>query len=202
MPLIVDHAQRREQVVDIAVDLIAQRGVEGVSVRAIAQQAGYSTAIVSHYFSNKSELLLMAYQQTLGKAGQRVENAIAAHMPAQPALEHLLPLDEIGQRNWKIWFAFWGLALSDDKYRQEQIMRGREAQALIERVLTQCSDVPEAAAGGRTMQAGRLLAMIAGLATQATYDPEGWPPDRQRAVLAAELEALLLQKPGRFGLRL
>ncbi|WP_051093341.1 TetR/AcrR family transcriptional regulator [Sphingobium indicum] len=199
MPLIVDHAQRREQVVEIAVELIAQRGIEGVSVRAIAQQAGYSTAIVSHYFRNKAELLLMAYQQTLGNAGQRVEDAIAAHVPAQPALEHLLPLDEIGQRNWKIWFAFWGLALSDDKYRQEQIMRGREAQALIERVLAQCSDVPEEEAGGRTMQAGRLLAMIAGLATQATYDPEGWPPERQRAVLAAELAALTRQTQCRSG---
>lgn len=190
MPIAVDHDQRRRDVVDIAIRLIIDKGLENVSVRAIAKEARYSTAVVSHYFHDKSELMLMCYQTTLGRAGERVEEAIGAHMPVQEALERLLPLDTPGRDNWKIWFAFWGMAMADARFQQEQIMRGREAQALIARALDECANAPAAPADGREMQASRLLAMLAGLATQATYDPAGWPAERQRAVLAAELASL------------
>lgn len=191
MPIAVDHDQRRRDVVDIATRLIIDKGLENVSVRAIARQAGYSTAVVSHYFHDKAELMLMCYQTALSRAGERVEEAIGKHLPVQETLERLLPLDDAGRDNWKIWFAFWGMAMADERFQQEQILRGREAQALITRALDECANAPTAPAAGREMQASRLLAMLAGLATQATYDPEGWPAERQRAVLAAELASLM-----------
>lgn len=190
MPLIVDHDERRRQVARITIGLILRQGVDGVSVRAIAREAGYSTAIVSHYFRTKADLLLLAYQTTLTHAGGRVETALANGEDIGATLGYLLPLDQTGRDNWKIWFAFWGMALSDESFQREQIKQGREAQTLIARALEQRTAIPAGAGGGRDMQARRLLAMIAGLATQATYDPEAWPPERQRAILAAELASI------------
>jgi hypothetical protein len=66
----------------------------------------------------------------------------------------------------------------------------REAQALVARVLDICGPIAPDPVDGRAMQAARLLTTTAGLATQATYDPEGWPPHRQRAVLATELASV------------
>lgn len=186
MPLIVDHEERRAQVARIAIDLILRHGVEGVSVRAIAREAGYSTAIVSHYFHTKADLLLLAYRTRLTEAGARVERALAEERDTLTALGYLLPLDQAGRDNWKIWFAFWGMALAHPEFQREQIAQGRAAQQLIARVLER--EAP--ATGDPAMQAGRVLAMIAGLATQATYDPDAWPPERQRAILAAELAAI------------
>lgn len=190
MPIIVDHAQRRCEVLEIAIDLIAEGGVDRASVRSIAERARCSTAIVSHYFHNKAELLELAFERTIEQTRQRVDKAIVSECSTLRALEVLLPLNLDAARSWKIWFAFWGMALSDLKYRRIQATHGREGQEIIRRLLDVCGDVPKAAAGGRDAQAGRLLPMIAGIAALATYDPEGWPPKRQRAILAAELEAL------------
>lgn len=190
MPLIVDHDQRRDEVLEIAIDLIAEGGIDSASVRAIAERAQYSTAVVSHYFHNKSELLSLAFEKTLRETQTRIDEAVARGAPAARVLEVLLPLDPRAGRSWKIWFAFWGMALSDAKHRQAQVTHGREGQDIIRHVLEQCSDIPAAAAGGRNMQAGRLLAIVGGMAALATFDPEGWPAKRQRAILVAELKAL------------
>lgn len=186
MPRIVDHDQRRAQVAQITIRLILRDGVEGVSVRSIAQEAGYSTTIVSHYFRTKADLLLLAYRTCLMEAGSRVENALGTDADMLTTLGYLLPLDQAGRDNWKIWFAFWGMALVHTDFQKEQVEQGRAAQALVRRVLEQ-HNVP---LKDPDMAAGRVLAMIAGLATQATYDPTAWPADRQRAILSAELASL------------
>ncbi len=189
LPRIVDHEERRRHVAEAAKALILEEGLEQVSVRRIARAVGYSTAVISHYFHNKQELLLIVYQMTLRQAGERVETALVEGRPAQACLEVLLPVDEPGRDNWKIWFAFWGMAMADPGFMEEQKMRGREAQKLVARVLEK-SGIPPDRVTGRDMQARRILAVVAGLATQATYDPEGWPPERQRDILAVELDSL------------
>jgi AcrR family transcriptional regulator len=201
MPLIVDHEERRREVAAVAASLIVRSGLEKVSVREIARAAGYSTAVVSHYFHNKRELLLCVYQLMLGHAEGRVAAALAAGKPAGACLEELLPIDERRRDEWKIWFAFWGTAMSDPHFMDEQKQRGRSAQKLIAHVLDEASDIPADSGGGRDFQSRRLLVMVAGLATQATYDPAGWPPERQRAVLAAELDSLGPPPPARPGSR-
>lgn len=190
MPIVVDHDQRRDEVLALAMDLIAEGGIDSASVRAIAERAGYSTAVVSHYFRSKSELLAMAFEKTLDEVRTRIDESVARAAPAQRVLEVLLPVDARAARVWKIWFAFWGTALSDEKHRQAQMKRGREGQSIIVTVLERCSDIPAEAAGGRKMQAGRLLALISGIATMAMFDPDAWTAKRQRAMLAAELESL------------
>lgn len=191
MPLIVDHETRRREVAAVAAALIVRSGLEKVSVREIARAAGYSTAVVSHYFHNKRELLLCVYQLMLGRAEDRVMAALEAGRPVRACLEELLPLDEGRRDEWKVWFAFWGIAMSDPHFMDEQKKRGRNAQKLIAHILDQASDIPADADGGRDFHSQRLLVTVAGLATQATYDPAGWPPSRQRAVLAAELQSLI-----------
>ena len=74
MPRVVDHEARRAEVAAVAADLIAQRGLDGVSVRDVAAAGGYSTTVVTHYFASKRELLLHAYRS----AGTATEERLAA----------------------------------------------------------------------------------------------------------------------------
>lgn len=190
MPIQVDHAERRNFLIEVAIDLIAEEGMDGASVRSIARRAGFSTVVVAHYFRNKAELLRQAFEHTVESTEKRIEPVIAAGADAAEALEILLPTVDASRKTWKIWFAFWGTALADPVYRQAQARRGREGKEIIRRVLDRCSDIPEDAAGGREMQSERLLALIGGIATIATFDYELWDAPRQRAILASELAAL------------
>lgn len=192
MPLIVDHDARRREVAHIAARLIATRGLEGASIRDIALAAGCSTAVVSHYFRNKRELLLATYRQameeTIGRARRRRDRG--GDLPY--CLEAILPLDRRRRDNWKVWFAFWGMAMADPLFLEEQKRSGREARRLFAELIGGTSPEAAAEAGRRDMQARRLLVTVSGLATQATYDPADWPADRQRALIAEEIAALEL----------
>jgi TetR/AcrR family transcriptional repressor of bet genes len=184
MPLIVDREARRREVARVATRLIAERGLEGASVRAIAAAIGTSTTVVSHYFHNKRELLLFAYREAMIETVAHARRRRDRGGDLAWCIEAILPLDHRRRDNWKIWFAFWGMAIADAEFMSQQQESGRDARELFAELIAATSDrSPDQC----QTQARRLLVTVAGLATQATYDPDDWPPERQRAILAAEI---------------
>lgn len=55
--------ERRRQILDHAIDLFAERGVDGASLRSVADGLGVSHAALRHYFSSRDELLVEAYRE-------------------------------------------------------------------------------------------------------------------------------------------
>ena len=192
MPVIVDHARRRLGVAEIAARLIVESGLDAVTFRDIAREAGYSTSVVSHYFRNKRDLLLFVYRMVTERAVEDVKAALASGADLQTCLEALLPVNEGRRANWRIWFAFWSMTSTDEELLAEQQRRGREARQLIERVLrmTSASRRKHLTDEDLEMQSRRLLATVVGLATQGVHDPEDWPAERLRAVLLREIATL------------
>ncbi len=190
MPPPVDHEARRKQVAAIAARLLAKSGLEGVTFRDIAKAAGYSTAIVSHYFRNKRELMTYIFRSAAVGAVAKVDEELAAGKPMQVCVEWLLPLDEERTRDWQIWIAFWGHVANDPEMMAEQQRRAREALDLIKRVLAREYEGLDVSEQTMELRARRLLTMITGLATETVFDPQQWPPERQRAVLADEIATI------------
>lgn len=185
VPRQVDHNKRRAEVVEIATDLIARGGLEALTVREVAKAAGYSTAIVSHYFAGKRELLFHIYRAAVARAGNRT----AAILEADPGdlnncIEAILPLDEERRRDWHVWFAFWGMAVADPEFAAEQRQRVIDAQTLFRSIFEVRRE-----AGLLPMdidcdiRARLCVSLIDGLAVQAVFDPDDWPPERQRRVI-------------------
>lgn len=191
MPKIVDHEARRRHVAEIAATLIARCGLEGTKVRDIAALAGCSTSIVSHYFHSKHELLLSAYRLCMERTSSRVDAATGAGRPLAEILSGVLPLDEERMDSWRIWLAFWGLATTDEAFLIEQRQRSREAVDLFHRAIISTGRIVEGE--GSFLIAQALLSAAAGIATQAVYDPERWPADRQREILALHIAGHLPQ---------
>src|SRR6478609_3737886 len=54
----LDPAQRREQMLDAANDLFAERGYEEVSVEDIARAAGVTRGLVHHYFGGRTQVYI------------------------------------------------------------------------------------------------------------------------------------------------
>lgn len=55
--------ERRQQILDHAIDLFAEHGVDGASLRSVADGTGVSHAALRHYFSSRDELLVEAYRE-------------------------------------------------------------------------------------------------------------------------------------------
>ena len=60
MPKIVDHDAQRLKFAEAAMRLIAGKGIEAVTMRAVAREAGLSYGSLFHYFDSKDDLLMHA----------------------------------------------------------------------------------------------------------------------------------------------
>ncbi|OXM61221.1 MULTISPECIES: TetR/AcrR family transcriptional regulator [Amycolatopsis] len=64
VPKIVDRPQRRREIAEALLRLIAREGIETVSVRTVAAEAGLSPGAVQKYFSTREELFHFAFDLT------------------------------------------------------------------------------------------------------------------------------------------
>jgi AcrR family transcriptional regulator len=191
VPKYVDHNARRQLVTDIAAEIVAARGVEALTVRGVAAATGFSTAVVSHYFADKRDLLRSTFRAAANRSTARFESAAAAdRRSVVSCLEALLPLDAHSRRDWRLFVAFWGTAASDAELADEQRDRVRSARVRIEKLL---AAQPTGGYGDTRNRADAraLLTLVQGIATQAVFDPDDWTPRRQSDQLRAGVAALM-----------
>jgi AcrR family transcriptional regulator len=184
MPKIVDHDERRGELAEAVWRLASREGLEAITVRGVAAEAGWSTGALVHYFSDKEELICFAFELTADRVARRIKTAAAALTDplevARTMLAEGLPLDTERRTEVRLWFAFLGLALTRpvlgraqrDAYRAWRGMLAgalRDAQARGE--LAPDVDCEREAAG--------LIALADGLAVQASFEPRALPPQRQ-----------------------
>ena len=68
MPKVVDHDQRRAELVLALWQVIHEQGIDGVTFRSVAQAAGASVGRVQHYFPSKDALVLHGCRQMVAAA--------------------------------------------------------------------------------------------------------------------------------------
>lgn len=175
-------------------ELIAEDGLDAVTVARIAARAGISVGLVQHYFRSKDDMLLHAYREVsadlaarvaaLAEEGARHERSIAAVVFAA-LIEHL-PLDGARRAEHRVRRALAARALDNPALAEVEAQAAVELHAQIARAVRngfECGEVdseldPEVAAA-------RLAAAAEGLATQVH---RGVPSSAERARAAARDE--------------
>lgn len=192
MPVFVDHEERRRQVIAVASRLIAEAGLEAVTVRDVAVAAECSTAIVSHYFHNKRELLFLTYNSSIDRATARCESSLtAADGDLKAYLAELMPIGEEQLIEWKIWLAFWARAVADPEIAAVQRNCILRTRGNILRILRDLEGKGALIAGLELeVEARRLLTFLIGMAVQVMFDPADWPAGRQHALVDPEVRKL------------
>lgn len=85
------HGHLREALVQAALDLIEEQGLEALSVREVARRAGVSPGAPFRHFANRTALLTAVAEQ----AGQRLHDAVDAALArssSQPPIDRLAAL--------------------------------------------------------------------------------------------------------------
>jgi AcrR family transcriptional regulator len=176
VPKIVDHEQRREELAAAVWRLASRDGLEAVTIRGVAAEAGWSTGALHHYFADKEELLLFAFQIVAGRVGRRVATAREeSGEPLELARALLaigLPLDEERRDETRVWFAFLGLALTRPPLARAQRLAYQAWRRMVADALREAQeqgDVDEDVDVER--EAAGLVALVDGLAVQASFEP-------------------------------
>src|ERR671918_1114444 len=119
--------RRRLEILEAAMDVIADRGLCETRVADVARRAGTSAALILYYFDSKDRLLTEAlthaedrfYLETfheltgLERARDRLASLIDRSLPAGGS-------EVLG--DWRLWFELWSRALRDP-----HVARKREA---------------------------------------------------------------------------
>ncbi|UCF41183.1 MAG: TetR/AcrR family transcriptional regulator [Gemmatimonadota bacterium] len=66
-------------ILEAARDLLAEKGLQGLSMRTVAERVGVSATAIYHYFENKEELVERVVQQGFLRFGEYIEQAMRAH---------------------------------------------------------------------------------------------------------------------------
>lgn len=116
MPKIVDHDQRRLELVDATWRIIARHGIEGATMRDIALEAGFSNGALKPYFPSKDDLLTFAFRHVFNRTNQRIAlstvNRSGLDAIRAFGLE-VLPVDDEKVSEARIVIAFWQKAVTD-----------------------------------------------------------------------------------------
>ena len=197
MPKIVDHEARRAELAAAVWRLASRDGLDSLTMRRVAAEAGWSTGALAHYFDDKEELLVFAFQTVADRVGRRIVKA-AEHTRdplelVRTQLAEGLAIDSERRAEVRVWFAFLGLAETQprlakagrDAYR---LWRERVAKTLAaaqrQGLVDEAVDPKRAAAA--------LIALVDGIAIQATFDPRAVSAERQLELLDDHLARLAI----------
>jgi TetR/AcrR family transcriptional regulator, transcriptional repressor of bet genes len=163
MPRQVDREERRRVIAAAVLRLVAARGVEAASLRAVAGEAGVSMGAVQHYFTTRDEMLRFALAHGNTLLAERATRLIAERKPTTPREAFrllctlLLPLDEDSRTAARLWAGLISRGCVDEPTRELAAMAYANLTAFVVRQLSDA--VPDTDA-----QAARhLVSVIEGL---------------------------------------
>jgi len=192
MPKIVDHAQRRDEIAQVACQVVAQYGFEQATVARIARAAGYTTGMVAHYYESKQDIVLAALRLILRRIEERLtreRDGGAANL--LEVLSEALAVDALRFTECAFWMAFWGQVSADKKLKRLNVWVHREYMRLFARCFAkhwrEWAAWPPAV---RDQVLRSVVTFINGLTASAVTSPSDWPAAVQIDQLRLHLDLL------------
>ena len=165
-----DHNERRRLFAAAALAVISRDGLEGLTMREVAKEAGFTTGALTHYFQSKDEVLIAVSEYGAEVVRPPMEDA-ASGASARESLRDLfhtiLPTSTAMKAQWRFWLAFWERAAHSPQV--QRVMRERYVEyvgrvsAVIKRAQAQ-GEVDAAVDAERV--ARELVALVDGLSVQ------------------------------------
>lgn len=116
----VEKVDRQEQILEAALSLLAEQGISGVSMRAVARRAGVALGLVHYYFDDKSALIAAALRRV-----ESMDLEIVEPDPELPATEQVIKaLHRIADPEFlttdylSLRLQLWALARAHSEYEE------------------------------------------------------------------------------------
>jgi DNA-binding transcriptional regulator YbjK len=194
MPKIVDHDLQREKFAEATMSLIARHGLEGVTMRAVAAEAGLSYGSLFHYFESKDDLLKHAIRHSTSLQTQRV-NAFSNRFSGLKALEYLLCDDAISnessRESWMVWLTFQYKVALQASFAE---LHSELIDGWLTRITQLLKDAQEAGEISETLdidvEAMAVWAYSAGIGQLGLLHPELLPAKLQKRLISGYLDKL------------
>lgn len=193
VPKVVDHDERRREIIAVVWRLIATRGISAVSMRMIAEEAGYANGVLGYYFANKDEVIRRAYEHVSLATNDRVARLMgdARGLDALRILcGEIMPRTEEALLEARIATTLWEHAMYDPVMKQVNAESWQTWRTQMVGFLDQAVSDGELASTDTALAADTLLTLLMGMQVMAVLTPESLPPARQDEMFERWLEEL------------
>jgi TetR/AcrR family transcriptional repressor of bet genes len=195
--------QRRQELIEATIECLKRHGHEGLSMRAIAAQAGVSLGLINHHFPNKDELIAAAYRhfnnELVGALTAAVQRAPAAPRARMHAfLQASFSRPNLDPDALAVWVVFWGM------FRHSPLIQGVHRESyqgyvqLLRDMLTQLVSAagPRAPPVDLRLAAIGLTALLDGLWLEWCLEPASFRPTEAIALCEAWIDNLIRPSGG------
>jgi AcrR family transcriptional regulator len=114
--------QRRKELLGVVYEAISESGVDGVTMRQIAEAAGISTGTINYHFKNKHNLLILALEAAyeLPEDWKVYEGSPFSQLQ-RLAMGYVFRSSR--DRFWRFWINYTAHSTRDEEMRQHQNTR-------------------------------------------------------------------------------
>ncbi|UGU33126.1 TetR/AcrR family transcriptional regulator [Mycolicibacterium smegmatis] len=183
MPKVVDHDERRREVLDATWRVIGSEGLEALTLRRIAQEAGCSNGVLAHYFRNKEDILVSAHQLAFARARKRIVEAtdgVGGITALRLAILEALPLDAERLLEAQVDVSFLGQAVGNPYLREIRSASNADSRALWAQFVVDAQRRGDIRTDEDTqIIVDEILAVVESLSVEAIINPGRMTPDHQ-----------------------
>lgn len=174
MPRVVDHDQRRQELLEQCFALFAREGYAGLTMRRIAKDIGTSTGTLYHYFDGKADLFAQMFRWIRRRDILEIAASVPPDVPLDQRLD-LLRLFLVGHAD----AMSQALRIALEFHREATAPDDR---ALLAETLADYRGAIEEQLGiADPVVSGTVLSLLLGILTQHVLDPAHVDIDAQMA---------------------
>ncbi|ONI86991.1 hypothetical protein ALI144C_10140 [Actinosynnema sp. ALI-1.44] len=195
MPRVIDHDQRRREIVEAAKKLIIEGGFEAATMRSIVTAAGYANGALKHYFDSKDAIIAATFESVLHETEQHMSALDPDLSPADSLrgfVEAAMPLDPHRIRSGRVLLVLWEHSVSNpDLARQYRDLLTTWRVELCRRIAEARGkdESPDAPAVG--VIADEIVSVAIGANVASLMHPVGDLIDRHGAYVDALMERIV-----------
>ena len=187
-----DADARRAELIDATARVLGRLGAAGVSVRAIAAEAGVSPGLIAHDFDGVDAIIAETFAWISARVSEALDTATAAAGP-----DPLARLEAYTRASFAppiadpallaTWVALWSLVGRSPAVAAAHDRSYREYRATLEGLLAECG----LRADERRLAAISLTALVDGLWLELCLAPGNFTADEASGIARHHLAALL-----------
>ena len=179
---------RRDQILTAANTVAARRGINGLTVRAVAGQAKLSHGLVLFHFQRRDELVTALLDRVLATTFLLTTSNDVRQIPDArgrfiAAIRQEMDRLAGAPRRVRLFFEYWALGSRHGRVRSKVGTALSEYRAAFRTLAEEALQTDRARFSGATPEglAAIAVSLITGCAVQAMIDPEGFDISEYRA---------------------
>jgi AcrR family transcriptional regulator len=201
MPKIIDVHETKRRIIKATWRVIASEGIQAASFRRVAREAGCTTGLITHYFSDKNELVTYAYRMVMEKM---LLDASAALERGGTVLERLIAAIEAiepirsGERDFTVVLMnYWAAAAFNEVFAEHCRGDYKRWRELIGKTISEGVSQGELRPDADVKQIADMLTLIAdGLSVGITLTPSIYPKRYRGSLIAQVIAPFLSTRAG------